>query len=167
MNLKRIVPERHSGERGITRRDEWESPLLSFRREMNRMFDNFFEGFPSLAGKERISGAFVPRVNVSETEKDITVSAELPGMDEKDVDVSIDCGVLAISGEKKEEREDQGGDYYYVERSSGSFRREIPLPEQIDGANIKASFKTGVLKVVIPLLPEARRERKSIPIKSE
>lgn len=166
MKLKKLLPERY-GKEWLSKRNELEGPLVSFQREINRMFDDFFDGIslsPSRVGRESF---FVPRVNVSESDKEITVSAELPGVDEKDVEVTLDRGLLTIRGEKKEEKEEQGKGYYYAERSSGSFHREIPVPEGLDEKNVKASFNKGVLKVVIPLLPEASSGRKSIPIKTE
>lgn len=167
MSLKKWLPEKRYGDRGISARSGWDSPLLSFQKEINRMFDDLFDGFPLTPLREKGEGFFVPRVNVSETDKEIKVSAELPGMDEKDIEVLLDRGVLTIKGEKKEEKEDQDGNYHYMERSSGSFHRELPVPEGVDHDKINASFKKGVLRVTIPLLPEAQSERKSIPIKSE
>lgn len=166
MKLKRLLPERYE-KRGLGRKDEWDNPFVSFQRELNRMFDDFFEGVSMLPSRDSGTGFFVPRVNVSETDREITVSAELPGLDEKDVEVVLDRGVLSISGEKKDEKEEREKNYYYMERSSGSFRREIPIPEGYDEKNIKASFSKGVLRVVVPLLPEVRSERKSIAIKAE
>lgn len=167
MTLKKWLPEKQYGDRDLPARSGWESPLLSFQKEINRMFDDLFDGFPLTSLREKREGFFVPRVNVSETDKEIKVSAELPGMDEKEIEVSLNRGMLTIKGEKKEEKEDQGRHYYYMERSSGSFRREIPVPEGVDHDKINASFKKGVLRVTIPLLPEAQSRRKSIPIKSE
>ncbi len=167
MNLKRFFPERRYGGRELSRSDEWERPIASFQKDVNRVFDEFFGDSLMPAARDSRDGFFMPRVNVSQSANEITVSAELPGVNEKDVEVSIDRGMLMISGEKKEEQEEKGRNYYYMEQSTGSFHREIPMPEEVDPENVKASFKKGLLKVVVPLLPDAQKERKKIPVKSE
>lgn len=166
MNLKRFLPDRYE-KRAVRKGGDWEDPLAAFQREMNRMFDDFFEGFSMIPAREARVDSFIPRVNVSESEKEITVTAELPGMDEKDVEVTLDRGLLLISGQKEDEKEERGRNHYYMERASGSFHREIPIPEGYDEKNVKASFRKGVLKVVVPILPEVRADRKNIPIKTE
>jgi HSP20 family protein len=102
---------------------------------------------------------------VSETDKEIKVSAELPGMDDKDIDVSLTRDALTIKGEKKEEKEDKGKDYYKMERSYGSFTRSIPLPVEVDTDKVQATFKKGVLEITLPKTAKAIQETKKIPIK--
>ncbi len=133
-----------------------------FREEMNRLFDNFFRGF-----EIEPFGTFRPSVNVVEDEKEIRVSAELPGIDEKDIEVSLSKDSLTIKGEKKEEKEDKGKNYYRMERSYGSFSRTIPLPVEIDADKVKAQFKKGVLTVTLPKTAKAIKETKKIPVKAE
>jgi HSP20 family protein len=134
---------------------------------MNRLFDEFSRGW-GLAPFREFSDqwdAFSPRVDVVEGDKEITVSAELPGMDEKEIDLSLSHGVLTISGEKWEEKEDKGRNYYRMERSYGSFQRSVPLPSEVDEYKAKATFKKGVLTITLPKMAEAR-DRKRIPVKT-
>jgi len=140
-------------------------PLVSLQNEINRAFDGFFGFSPALTGVMPEKD-LMPKINVSESTKEITVSAELPGLDEKNIDVSLSRGILTIKGEKKTEKEEKDKNYYYMERSSGSFYREIPVPEGADADQAKAGFKNGVLTVNIPKLPAAHRAGKSIPVKS-
>ena len=140
-------------------------PLISLQNEINRAFDGFF-GFPPTLTGLMPEKAFMPKVNVSESDKEITVSAELPGLEEKNIDVSLSRGILTIKGEKKTEKEEKKKNYYYMERSSGSFYREIPVPEGADGDKAKAAFKNGVLTVNIPKLPGTHMAKKSIPVKT-
>lgn len=147
------------------RREEYH-PFSLLRQEMNTLFDNFFRGFDlePLAGRY---GAFSPKVDVKESEKDICITAELPGMDDKDIDVSLTKDSLTIKGEKKEEKEEKGKDFYQMERSFGSFSRTIPLPVEIDTDKVKADFKKGVLTVTLPKTAKAIKETKKIPVKAE
>ncbi len=141
----------------------------ALQRDINRLFDEFFEGFglaPRIWGTEALS-EFMPRVDVSETAKEVRVSAELPGMDEKDIEVRLERGVLTISGEKKEEKEEKDKSYHRVERSYGSFTRSIALPADVDEGAAKATFKKGVLSVVLPKRAESREAQKRIEIKAE
>ena len=151
-------------------RREWERPLASFQREMNQLFDNFFGGsnLSSWTPFERgIDEAFTPRVDVSETDREIKVSAELPGLDENDIDVTLTRDTLTIKGEKKEEKEDKGKDYYRMERSYGSFTRSIPLPVEVNTDKVEATFKKGVLQVTLPKTVSAIEKTKKVPVKSK
>jgi len=164
---KDIVPKTTPGTQLEARRD-WEYPFASFQREMNKLFDDFFGGFelsPWAPVERRLTAAFTPHVDVSETDKEIKVSAELPGMDEKDIDVSLTRDTLTIKGEKKEEKEDKGKDYYRMERSYGSFTRSVPLPVEVDTDKVQASFKKGVLEITLPKTARAIQETKKIPVK--
>ena len=166
---KEITPKKGAGTQLDVRR-EWEHPFASFQKEMNKLFDDFFGGFdltPWPHSEGRLAATFTPRVDVSETDKEIKVSAELPGMDEKDLDVSLTRDTLTIKGEKKEEKEDKGKDYYRMERSYGSFVRSIPLPFDIDTDKVQATFKKGVLQVVLPKSAKAIQEAKKIAVKPE
>lgn len=147
------------------KREEYE-PFTFFREEMNRLFDNFFRG-TDIEPLERKFAAFSPSIDISETEKEIVISAELPGMEDKDLDVSLSKDLLIIKGEKKEEKEEKTKNYYRMERSYGSFCRTIPLPAEIDAENISAEFKKGVLTIKLPKTPEAIGETKKIAIKAE
>jgi len=131
-------------------------PASSLRREMDRLFEDFFGGRPLQQGTEQ---GFVPRLNVAETETGFAVTAELPGLTEKDVEVSLAHGRLSISGEKKTEAEEKQGSYHLVERSYGRFSRLLDLGANVDEAKVAATFKDGVLTVRIPK-SEAARPRK-------
>jgi HSP20 family protein len=147
------------------KREEY-STFSLFRQEMNRLFDNFFRGF-DIEPFEKRFGAFSPSVDITETDKEIKVAAELPGMDDKDIDVSLTKDTLTIKGEKKEEKEEKKKDYYRMERSYGSFSRTIPLPVEIDTEKVKAQFKKGVLTVNLPKTAKAIKETKKISVKAE
>jgi HSP20 family protein len=122
-------------------------PLDLFRRQMDRLFEDFF-GDRSLALTAG-SGEFVPRLEVSETEKEVVVKAELPGLKQDDVEVNLTGGRLVISGQKKDEREEKDRSYHLVERSYGSFSRAVDLGEAVDAEKASASFKDGVLTVTV------------------
>jgi HSP20 family protein len=135
---------------------------------MNRMFDNFFRGFElSPFEDERSFGSFSPSVDVREGEKEVTVRAELPGMNEKDIEVSLTDDALTIRGEKKDEKEEKGKDYWHRETSYGSFRRVIPLPEGLNQEKVDARFKNGILTVTLARLEEAKAKGKKITVKTE
>jgi len=139
-------------------------PFTSLQQEMNRLFDEFSRSF-GLATTEEGFGVFAPMVNVSEDEASVVVSAELPGLEEKDIEVSVADDVLTIRGEKKEEKEDKGKNYFRMERHYGEFRREIPLPSEVEVDKVEASFKNGVLKVTLPKSKKARTEVRKIEVK--
>jgi len=142
---------------------EGASPITRLQREMNKLFDEVFEGWglPAFATRQM---TFAPRVDLSESDKEVRVTAELPGIDEKNVEVSITADALTISGEKKEEHEQKEGAYHMVERSYGSFSRTIALPREVDADKAKASYKNGVLEIVLPKTEASTR--KKIEIKS-
>lgn len=153
--------------------DSWQA----LRNEMDRVFDRFSEGFgmPSLrrmfdfAPTWSTPSAFnfaVPAVDVSEDEKSYTVAAELPGMEEKDVEVTVSGDMLTIKGEKRAEKEEKEKNYYISERSYGEFRRTFVLPEGIDREKIAATFAKGVLTVSMPKTVEAQKEQKKIQVKA-
>jgi len=145
---------------------EAENPFVSIQREMNRLFDDFFRGFEPVPFEESM-GRFVPAIDIKEDEKEYTIKAELPGMDEKDVEVILGDNTLTIKGEKKEEKEDRDKDYYYVERTFGSFQRTIPIPDYVDTQKAEAHFKKGVLTISLPKTEEGRTKGKKIAIKAE
>lgn len=140
------------------------SPFADFRTEMNALFDNFFRGF-ALEPSWARSSAFNPKVDVKESEKEVLVSAELPGLEDKDIDVSLTRDAVTIKGEKRQEKEDKGKDYYKMERSYGSFIRTIPLPAEIDIDKVKAEFKKGVLNISLPKTAKAVKATKKIAVK--
>lgn len=133
-----------------------------FRSEMDRIFDRFLGGNWS-PGRMGGMGDWLPSVDVSETDKEITVRAEVPGLDPDDLDVSVTGNVLTFSGEKKESSEKKGENYSYTERRFGSFRRSITLPAAVDAGKVSAKHRNGVVTIVLPKLESERPKR--IPVK--
>ena len=146
------------------RRGEEFTPFLTLHREMNRLFDDFFRGFDLTPfGSDRFfdRGMGWPRIEVSETDKEVKVTAEVPGLDEKGVQVELADGVLTIRGEKKTETEDK--DRLFSERYYGRFERRIPVDE-VEEDKVSASFKNGVLNVTLPKSAHAQKQVKRIAI---
>ncbi len=140
----------------------------ALRSEMDRAFSRFEHGWPrwpSLLPRDNGGYAMVPELDVHEDARAVTVEAELPGVDEKDVSVTLANGILAIKGEKKHEREEKAKNYYLSERSFGSFERSLQLPDTIDDSKIEARFDKGVLKVTAAKKPEAVKAEKKIEVK--
>ena len=164
---KNILLSKRQNDPSIVRR-EYEDPVMAIQNEMNRMFDRFFdEPFGLSPLSENRLSAFMPRVDVSETEKEIKVSAELPGMDEKDIEIRLDHENLVISGEKKAENEEKGKNFHRVERSYGSFERVIPLNSEIDPEKVEAVFQKGLLQVTLPKPASAVSKTRKIEIKAK
>lgn len=164
MTWKDIVPFK---KRSVPVRRDDGHPFQRLHDEMDALFDNFFKGFSMEPFEGRHAGSFSPNIDVTENDKEIKVSAELPGMDDKDIEVNLNKDSLTIRGEKKEEKEDKGKDYYHVERSYGSFSRTIPLPVEVESDKVEAHFKKGVLTVKIPKTTKAIESKKKIAIKAE
>lgn len=142
------------------RRNGDASPFLSLHRDMNRLFDDAFNSFGlPILGESRLGW---PSVEVSDHGKDIRVTAELPGLEEKDVEIDIEDGVLAIRGEKRTEIEDKAR--RYSERSYGRFERRVALPTDVEEERAKATFKNGVLTVTLPKSERAQSHARRIPI---
>jgi HSP20 family protein len=135
--------------------------------ELDRVFDSFWRGFGLPATSETPAPrTFAPRVDVSETETEYRVDAELPGIGEKDIHVTLEEGVLRIAGDRKEERvkEDPKRGFHHKESFRGSFERTLRLPEDADEKGVTASYKNGVLSVAIPKLPRPEPEVRTIPV---
>ena len=133
------------------------APVSSFRSEMDRLFDSFFtRGLPAWGNRDWPSFAgWEPPVDVEESDKDVVVRAEVPGMKADDIDLAIHDNTLVISGEKKETEERKEGGYVYQERRYGSFRRQVSLPSAVDAENVSADYKDGVLHVTLHKSQEA------------
>jgi HSP20 family protein len=154
---------------------EWR-PFETLRREIDRLFDSFDGGFwrhpfgRSVFDIEplwrREAAWSVPAVDVAESEKAYEITAELPGMDEKNIEVKLVNGNLTIKGEKQEEKEEKKKDYYLNERRFGSFERSFGVPEGVDASKIEASFNKGVLTVTLPKKPEVQTPAKKIEVKA-
>jgi HSP20 family protein len=162
MAVRDLIPL-NRGRDLATRRGEEVNPLLSLHREMNRLFDDVFRGFDLAPfGFERFEhGWGWPNIEVTENDKEMKVTAELPGLEEKDIQLELANGVLAIKGEKKTESEDKGR--LFSERYYGRFERRIPV-DDIDEEKVSAAFKNGVLTVTMPRAPHAQSNVRRIAI---
>jgi HSP20 family protein len=131
--------------------------------DVDRMFDDLLRGWMAPAS---LSGSgWSPSIDISESDSELVVSAEVPGVRPEDIDIEIDDSRLVVSGEKKQENEEKGDNYYRVERSYGSFRRVFSLPQNVDSSSVKASSKDGVLRIRIP--KSAVAEQKKVEIEVE
>ncbi len=168
--IDHAVPVKHVGKEPYALGRSFD-PTLSIHREIDRLFDSFMRGFaPSVfdrfgTGPLLGEGAILkPRVDLSATDQEYLLTVEIPGVSEKDVTVDISANTMTIRGEKKQEKEEKEKNYYRIERSYGSFQRVLSLPEDVDQAGIKASFKNGVLSIAMPRLSLPKSESKQIPI---
>lgn len=167
MAIRDLIPWNRGREVSV-RCGEEINPFLTLHREVNRLFDDMFRGFDltPFGTIDRLfdRGFGSPNVEVSETNKEVEVTAELPGLDEKDVEVQLANGMLTIRGEKKTETEDK--DRRFSERFYGHFERRIPI-DDVDEDKVTASFKNGVLTVTLPKTATASDKVKRIAIKGE
>ena len=163
MNMRDLIPWGRREQTTPSRYREEGDPFMTLHREMNRLFDDVFRGFDlTPVGMSRM--ASWPHVEVIENDKDVRVSAELPGLEDKDVEVLMGEGVLTIRGEKKSEVEDK--ERAFSERTYGRFERRIPLAWEVDEDKIDASFKNGVLTVTMPKSAQASSHVKRIAVNS-
>ena len=168
MNVRDLIPwGRSNNQIPTVFRDDDRNPFLSLHREVNRLFDDVFRGFdgrlPTSASLASINGVW-PSVEISETDKEIKVTAEIPGLDEKDIEVLLNDGVLTLKGEKRSETEEK--DKQFSEHFYGRFERRIPLGIEVEEDKIEARFKNGVLNIVLPKSAKAQSQVKRIAIKS-
>lgn len=151
----------------------WE-PFTSFRQDMDRLFEEFQRGFGGPRSmfsmepfwRRKTSSAAAPAVDVTETDKGYEITAELPGLADKDLEVKLANGALTIKGEKTEEKEEKRKDYHISERRYGAFERSFQLPQGVDSDKVEASFKNGVLKIMLPKTAEAQKAEKNIAVKT-
>jgi HSP20 family protein len=125
-------------------------PFGTFQREMNRVFDEVFRGFPAMGRGAALMGGFAPTLDVHETERGLELTAELPGMSEDDIDLKLEGDLLSIGGEKKQERTEEQGSMHLSERSYGRFHRAFRLPFTPDPQQVEARFDKGILYVTLP-----------------
>ena len=162
MTMRDLIPWGPNQPAIPSRYREEGAPFMTLHREMNRLFDDFFRAADlPLSSGFGWSGGW-PHVDVGETEKEVKVVAELPGLDEKDVEVTLHDGVLTLKGEKRAENDAA----WYSERWAGQFQRSIPLGPDVDPDKVSASFRNGVLTVTVGKRPEAERAVRRIPIKA-
>jgi HSP20 family protein len=147
---------------------ELRDPFTAMRRQMEEMFEDL-PGFGRFA-RPTANSLLTPRMDVSETGKELRITAELPGVEQKDISVTLTGDVLTIKGEKRTEAESKSGDkdptYHRIERSYGSFQRTMSVPYDIDPAKVDAKFKDGVLTVTLPKPAEVQKQAKLIEIKT-
>ena len=160
MAVRDLIPQFRSRSPAV--RSESTNPIVAFHHEMNRLFDDFWRGFDGFGPSLTTRSFGFPHVELSETDRELKVEAELPGMDEKDVEVLLDNGVLSLRGERKGETEDKNR--HISERYYGRFERKIALPAEVEEDKIHAAFKNGVLTVTMPKSAEAVSKVKRIPI---
>lgn len=153
------------------------APFDALRNEVDRIFENFGLGSWNLPSRRagadidrywprEMGWSIAPAVDVAEKEKAYEITAELPGLDEKNIEVKVANGMLTIKGEKKDESEEREKDYYLSERRYGSFTRSFGLPDGVDPDKIEASFAKGVLTVTLPKTAEAQKSEKKITVKA-
>ncbi|MFN3575948.1 MAG: Hsp20/alpha crystallin family protein [Tabrizicola sp.] len=161
MQIKDLIPwarKDHAPEP----KSEDKNPIATLQQEMNRVFDNFWNRFGDL---DWPWGGGEAKSDVVETKDHVEVSIELPGMEMKDIEVSVTDDMLTVKGEKKIERQEEKKGYYLSERSYGAIYRTIPLPPGVDGEKAEASFRNGVLTIRLPQTPEAQARVKRIEVK--
>jgi HSP20 family protein len=140
-------------------------PFRALQQEVDKLFNDFTSDLPMI-GRWNGNGKLAIQVDVAETEKTLEVTAELPGVSEKEIDVSLADDVLTIKAEKKSDREEKTKDYHLVERSYGTFERSMRLPFKADPAKIEAKFDKGVLKLVVQKPTEAQTKTQKIEVKA-
>lgn len=156
--------------------DMWR-PFEKLRQQVDHLFEDFNRGSLSTPfgrglfdaepfWRRELISRNVPAVDISDKEKSYEITAELPGMDEKNIEVKLSNGSLIIKGEKKEDKEEKRKGYYLSERHYGSFERVFNLPKEVDADKIEASFSKGILTISLPKKPEAIKPEKVVPIKS-
>ena len=161
------------GARAPMRRSESDNPFMALHREMDRLFEDFFGNWdtglawPGSGDLRESDKAWDVNVDLSENDKEVRIAADIPGMDEKDIEVELTDNVLTIRGERKTERDEKHDDYHLMERTVGHFHRSIPLPKGLVEDKAQARFKKGVLTITIPKSPEAKQQRKQIAISSD
>jgi len=147
----------------VRRTGDGPRPLARLQDEMDNLFRRFFDDWDWLAPAP-LRGTWWPTMEVAEHDDRITVKAELPGVKNEDVEVSVLDDTLTVSGEKKESQEDKGDGYYHSERRYGSFRRDIRLPASVDANKVEATYRDGVLTITLPKTEQAKAKR--IPVKT-
>lgn len=152
-----LIPWRQKRENG-TELERSEHSRASFRKEMDNLFDRFLRDPWGIADSETsglpLSG--MPRTDLADSENEVIVTMELPGVDPKDLDINLAGDLLTVRGERKDEKKEKRKNYHYVERQQGSFHRTVRLPSTVDPSKIDATFKNGVLSVSIAKHPEAK-----------
>lgn len=152
----------------------WQAPLIDLRKEIDQAFSNVMKGWPQVWDRDPFKdfatpNAFEPRglspnVEVAEADGAYEITAELPGLDEKDVEVTVQEGLLTLSGEKKAEREEKKKDYYLSERGYGAFKRTFRIPDDVESDKIAAAMKKGVMTITMPKSAESKAKARKVAI---
>lgn len=168
MQISDLIPwGRHKDKTPSGEGSDSANPLVSLQRDINHVFEDFWHKVENgWTGRRDAMGMFGPSTDITETDKSVDVSVELPGMTQDDIDISLSHDALTIRGEKKIEHEEERKGVYMSERSYGSFYRTVPLPAGVDADKADATFKNGVLTVSLPKTPEAQAKIKHIPVKA-
>lgn len=156
---------------------DWQAPLIDLRKEIDQAFANVMKGWPQVWDKDPFKafkafaapdalgrGGLSPNVEVAEADGAYEITAELPGLDEKDVEVTVQEGLLTLSGEKKAEREEKKKDYYLSERGYGAFKRTFRIPDDVEGDKIAAAMKKGVMTITMPKSAESKAKARKVAI---
>lgn len=163
MIYKVCLPNGREGGRELAPREDRQ--IARMHNQLDRLFDDFFTDPFGAMTVRRMPTPFVPKIDVSETEKEIKITAEIPGMDEKDINVNLQNDVLTISGEKSNEVDEKSSTFHRMERSYGAFRRDIQIPADINSEKISAIFNKGVLTITMPKPEETISKTRKIEIK--
>ena len=169
MNLQKLSPwnwfkrEEEGGRGDLLPARGGDDPLTRMHREMDRLFEDFLGALDRPSDRQR-GLVLRPSIDIAESKTAYRISVEVPGVDEKDIDLTLDGDALIVSGEKRQESEEDEDGYHRVERSYGSFRRVLTLPSDADPDGISANFRKGVLKIEIPRTKEGNGSRKRIEI---
>ena len=169
MKFGSLIPWRDNKSQVPVRREDYLDPFASFRREVDRMFDDFFNGFSGRGLRSSTGNGWqelTPMIDVAETDKELVVTAELPGLNDKDFEVTLTGDLLTIKGEKKSEHEETNGDAYYMERRFGSFSRSVPLPFMVKDEKVDARYDKGILTVRVPKPADAQRAVRRIEVRA-
>lgn len=172
--MKDLIPWRKK-ETNVARANDQEDQIATLQRRMNNMFEDFFADFGGLLGERPFHVMKTadnpwfesPNFEVSETDEEFRVKAELPGLDEKDIEVNVERDTVTIRGEKRREQEEKKRNYHLSEVSYGQFSRTFALPDGVDREKAKAQFKKGVLTLTLPKTEQAKTERKRIEIATD
>jgi len=180
MNIKKWLPwnwfkkEEEQGNIPVkirTASDDMLLPVSSIEREFDRLFKRYLKRFGDFSMipdiYDRFGKDFIlkPDVDIAETDKKYTITAEIPGVEKKDISIEISDSTLVIKGEKKHEKEEKDKNYHVIERSYGAFQRILSLPEDVDEEKIEAKFENGVLKINLPKQASISKDKKVIEIK--
>ena len=146
--------------------EELASPLSVLRSEMDRLMDSFFrDPFAVLDWRSGSRRDWSPVLDIAETDKEVTVRAEIPGVDPEDLEITVSGGQLVLSGEKKESIEQSGKDFFHMETRYGSFRRSVPLPEAVDPQQVDAEYANGVLVIRLKKSPSSPPKKIEVKVK--